>query len=406
MSYPLYFIITPINEERKILEMKKKVILAVILSSCIMAGNAYAGEWKTAPSGWWYQKDDGSYFANGWQWINDHCYYFDPNGYCLVNTITPDGYFVDGNGAWVVNGVVQTTANAGTERNVSDIFAKSAGEYYFSSGVGGWSTELTLNPDGSFTGSYSDMDMGSGGVGYMVTIYQSKFHGQFKNPVVVNSYTYKVELDGNIVIDSPNGQYIEDEVLYVSTEPYGMEVGREFYIYLPGAPLSALPEPFVHWALRGTESSAVLPFYGLYNAEGQYGYTSNLTESGSTSRTDLDGMETQGYQSNYLFDIWTLSGEYESENVMPYSLMSISIYSSPEPGSDKVGNYIITVPQAGLENTGELRRDSDKTFSLISYEGDYAKIEVIDDTFGAVVIHYVEDGFECNFRMYEAYGMP
>lgn len=254
---------------------KKKVVLAAILGSCIMAGNAYAGEWKTAPSGWWYQNDDGSYFANGWQWINGCCYYFDPNGYCLTNTITPDGYFVDGNGAWIVNGVVQTNSNAGTELNVSDIFVKSAGEYYFSSGAGGWSTELTLSPDGSFTGSHYDTDMGSGGAGYVATIYQSEFHGRFKNPVAVNSYTYKVELDGNLVIDSPNAQYIEDEVLYVNTEPYGMEVGREFYLFLPGAPLTALPEAFVGWVMAPNpdlRSSAYLPFYGLYNAEGQYGF--------------------------------------------------------------------------------------------------------------------------------------
>lgn len=31
--------------------MKKKVVLAAIFGSCMMAGNAFAGEWKTAPSG-------------------------------------------------------------------------------------------------------------------------------------------------------------------------------------------------------------------------------------------------------------------------------------------------------------------------------------------------------------------
>lgn len=122
----------------------------------------------------------------------------------------------------------------------------------------------------------------------------------------------------------------------------------------------------------------------------------------TAQQANLDAMETQDDKNDYLFDIWTLSGEYEGENVMPYTIMSISIYSSPEPRSDKIGNYIMKVPQAGLEDTGELRRDSDKIFSLISYEGNYAKIEVIDDTFGAVVIHYVEDDFECNFRMYAA----
>ena len=35
------------------------------------------------------------------------CYYFDVNGYMAENTVI-DGYTVDVNGAWTVNGVVQT----------------------------------------------------------------------------------------------------------------------------------------------------------------------------------------------------------------------------------------------------------------------------------------------------------
>lgn len=36
------------------------------------------------------------------------CYYFDQNGHLLVNTITPDNYMVNENGAWIVDGVVQS----------------------------------------------------------------------------------------------------------------------------------------------------------------------------------------------------------------------------------------------------------------------------------------------------------
>ena len=45
------------------------------------------------------------------------CYYFDGNGYMAANTTTPDGYTVDGSGAWVVDGVVQTqgTQTQGTQ---------------------------------------------------------------------------------------------------------------------------------------------------------------------------------------------------------------------------------------------------------------------------------------------------
>ena len=47
----------------------------------------------------------------GWQWIDGNCYYLDPQGQnegaLYRNTITPDGFTVDSEGRWVVNGAVQ-----------------------------------------------------------------------------------------------------------------------------------------------------------------------------------------------------------------------------------------------------------------------------------------------------------
>lgn len=77
----------------------------------------FAGEWKQDTTGWWYQNDDGSYPNNGWTWVDGRCYYFTPEGYCLINTQTPDGCTVDASGAWVVDGVVQTQ-DAGPNGNV------------------------------------------------------------------------------------------------------------------------------------------------------------------------------------------------------------------------------------------------------------------------------------------------
>lgn len=73
-----------------------------------------AGTWIQNQVGWWYQNDDSSYPTNGWYWIDGNhdgiaeCYYFNESGYCLMNTTTPDGYTVDANGAWSINGIVQT----------------------------------------------------------------------------------------------------------------------------------------------------------------------------------------------------------------------------------------------------------------------------------------------------------
>ena len=57
---------------------------------------------------------DGSYPAGTWAWLDGNndgiyeSYCFDPRGYLYTNTITPDGYTVNADGAWVLNGIVMT----------------------------------------------------------------------------------------------------------------------------------------------------------------------------------------------------------------------------------------------------------------------------------------------------------
>ena len=81
--------------------------------SAYAAENRNDGVWKQNETGWWYEFVDGSYLKNGWYWVDGNhdevyeCYYFDGNGYMAANT-TIGSDMVDVNGAWVVNGVVQT----------------------------------------------------------------------------------------------------------------------------------------------------------------------------------------------------------------------------------------------------------------------------------------------------------
>lgn len=128
---------------------------------------------------------------------------------------------------------------------------------------------------------------------------------------------------------------------------------------------------------------------------------------GSVSMPGNAGTQ-QTYESEYMFDIWNLAGEYEGD-VMPYSAMYINIYSSPE--GDIVGNYNITFPNAGIENKGELRRDADKAFSLISNGTVNGTIEVVNEAIGEIVVRYIdytqeEEYLEYNYYMYTAYPMP
>ena len=97
--------------------MRKKLTTALLATALTlsMGMTAFAGQWvNTGAWDWKWQNDDGSYPVNTWQWIDGNSdgtaesYYFDGQGYCLLNTTTPDGYVVNPVGAWIVDGVVQT----------------------------------------------------------------------------------------------------------------------------------------------------------------------------------------------------------------------------------------------------------------------------------------------------------
>ncbi len=88
--------------------------LMAVAMMAMMAMPALAGQWQKNAAGWWWQEDNGTYPMNTWCWLDGNrdgiaeCYYFNGYGYMLAGTVTPDGYTVNENGAWTVNGVVQT----------------------------------------------------------------------------------------------------------------------------------------------------------------------------------------------------------------------------------------------------------------------------------------------------------
>lgn len=96
--------------------MKKRwIALALSVALTVVNGmTAFAGQWETAGGDWKYKNDDGTYSTNTWQWIDGKSYYFDSDSIMAKNT-TIDGYMLNADGQWTVDGVVQTqgTGNAG-----------------------------------------------------------------------------------------------------------------------------------------------------------------------------------------------------------------------------------------------------------------------------------------------------
>ena len=180
-----------------------------------------------------------------------------------------------------------TDTEQDSEQTGENIFDKIPSSYLFCSGVGGWGTEIDINSDGTFSGSYHDSDMGSSGPGYDSTLYYCNFSGKFSTPKKVNDYTYSMNVEYLDTEGTLNEEEIRDRTRYITSEPYGLENADEVMIYLPGAKMSELPEGFVQWTsamASHNSNSDYVDYYGLFNVKDGYGFY-NSEHTGTTDYT-------------------------------------------------------------------------------------------------------------------------
>ena len=144
--------------------------------------------------------------------------------------------------------------------------------FTFSNGVAGWSTILEINTDGTFYGSYTDLEMGIAGDGYDATCYVCEFSGVFTDVEKIDKYSYKVHLI-DFATDEPEGkEWIEDNIRYVVSVPSGMTVPKEslpcdeFIVYMPNTPVEQLSEEFLFWWPYNNQGKTTLECFGMRNS--------------------------------------------------------------------------------------------------------------------------------------------
>ena len=156
-------------------------------------------------------------------------------------------------------------------------------EFSFLSGAGAWRTIITLNRDGTFTGWYLDSEMGEVGEGYPHgSAYTCTFSGKFVNIEKVNAYSYKMTLTDIKTEKAVGEEWIENEIRYVASEPYGLndpineQKCTEFIFYLPDTPVDQVPEEFLTWwpyrYTQETAPKATLSCYGILNVTTSFGF--------------------------------------------------------------------------------------------------------------------------------------
>lgn len=199
---------------------------------------------------------------------------------------------------------------------VSDIFRILPSKFVFTSGAGGWGTEMTLNEDGTFKGLYHDSDMGDTGTGYSNgTVYICDFSGKFTVPEKINEYIYSMNLESLDVEGTPGTVYYENDVRYIVSDPYGFDDADEFLIYLPGCPLEETSEEFLSWSFINTQIRNTIPagVYGIYNVGGMEGFMGEdddslwrktYTYSYHSCRSELQ----PSYDSKSHLNFWPESG--------------------------------------------------------------------------------------------------
>ncbi len=163
-------------------------------------------------------------------------------------------------------------------------------EMAFYSGVGGWGTYLTLNPDGSFVGDYFDADL--------LTEYVCQFYGQFEKIEKLTDASWsltlkELELDTGHSVGEEWDETEDDYTIhYISSEPYGfdgadgtaLKPGAQFILYSPdavghelGTELYGAVE-FQSWMHKHHEFNSdddILGCWGLQNMEMGYGFFDN-----------------------------------------------------------------------------------------------------------------------------------
>lgn len=144
-------------------------------------------------------------------------------------------------------------------------------KWYFSSGAGGWGTELTIAEDGAFTGYYHDWDGGgddrySGGC-----LQECVFSGRFSPAEKISEYEYRIVIT-ELTLAQPAGlEFVRDDTLVTTSKPYGCSQGASFIIYLPGTPLERIPPVYFIWASVAADEWYTKAF-ALYNMTSAYGF--------------------------------------------------------------------------------------------------------------------------------------
>ena len=148
----------------------------------------------------------------------------------------------------------------------------------FSSGAGGWRTQITLKDDGTFVGDYYDSELGSSGPGFEYTVYVCEFSGKYEIAEQIDDYSYSLRFTEVTTQKDKDTQWIDDSVKYIYSEAYGVYENTEYVLYTDVTPVEAVSEEVIMWwpyrYNYKEDNIKTLSCYALYNERDGIGFFS------------------------------------------------------------------------------------------------------------------------------------
>ena len=257
---------------------------------------------------------------------------------------------------------------AAAESASMELFAQIEGQVFeFYSGAGGWSTELTVGENGTFTGNFHDSEMGETDENYPDgTLYGCSFHGQFSDPEPVDENAWTVKL----TVEQDKGQVpeaIEDGIRYVTAAPYGLEKAQTVTVFLPGTPVDCLPEDFMIWShlQETTPDAKVIPYYAIWNEADEAGFIAG-------------GWDVVGSASAEPAVVTALASE-----INPDRLASVAFDAKINSCADGVFSITVLVPERYDPEEIKALKAGDSIFT----EGREVKIRSITNQDGYIILN-------------------
>ena len=175
-------------------------------------------------------------------------------------------------------------AAAGIDAEESEsVFAKLSGlEWSFCSGVGGWSTDMRILADGTFSGEFHDSEMGEAADEYPFgTVYGCSFMGKMSVIENIDENTWRIRVDALRPEEGRPDEAIDGGVRYVKADCYGLSEQDEMLLFAPGTPTEDFSEDMLYWTHIPLQDppAAHLDNWYLYSAANESGFVGYETDA-------------------------------------------------------------------------------------------------------------------------------